>query len=300
MVHPVFVATWRFGVEACEIGGKALEAGACAVDAVEQGANAVEENPAVLSVGYGGLPNAEGVVELDAAIMDGRTHSAGSVAGLTGIRRPISVARAVMERTPHVMLVGLQARRFALQHGFAESDLLTEASRNRYREWLARAKGATVAHFDEAGHDTVGVCALDCHGDLAAGCTTSGLAWKLPGRVGDSPIIGSGLYVDNRIGAAAATGNGDEIMKVCLSYRVISSMERGAHPQEACEEAIRYLIRMRPDKQQQGAACIAVSKTGEVGAAATQSGFRKPDRLWQYAVFCRGVVQLLEGVYVAS
>lgn len=295
---PVFVATWHFGVEACQVGWKALEAGACALDAVEFGANAVEENPEVLSVGYGGLPNAEGVVELDAAIMDGRTHAAGAVVALTGIRRPISVARAVMERTPHVMLAGYNARRFALQQGFTESDLLTDASRARYREWLARTRAAEVAHFGDASHDTVGVCALDVHGDLAAGCTTSGLAWKLPGRVGDSPIVGSGLYVDNRVGAAAATGNGDEIMKVCLSYRVVCSMERGMSPQEACEEAIRYLLRMRPLTQQQGAACIALSKNGAVGAAATQSGFRKPDRLWQYAVGSDGVIRLLEGVYV--
>ncbi|MGC8666708.1 MAG: N(4)-(beta-N-acetylglucosaminyl)-L-asparaginase [Chthonomonadales bacterium] len=300
MQGPVFVATWHFGVEACEVGGRALAAGACALDAVELGANAVEENPDVLSVGYGGLPNAEGVVELDAAIMDGRTHAAGAVAGLTGIRRPISVARAVMERTPHVMLVGYNARRFALQHGFPESDLLTEVSRARYRQWLAQNQAATVAHFDDRGHDTVGVCALDGRGDLAAGCTTSGLAWKLPGRVGDSPIIGSGLYVDNRVGAAAATGNGDEIMKVCLSYRVICAMEGGMGPQEACEAAIRYLLRVRPHAQQQGAAVIAVSKSGGVGAAATQSGFRKPDRLWQYAVASEGAVQLLEGPYIGG
>lgn len=301
---PVFIATWRFGQLACEAGWRVLAAGGSALDAVEQGANAVEEDPEVASVGYGGLPNAEGVVELDAAIMDGREHAAGAVAAMTGIRKPISVARRVMERTPHVMLAGENARRFALQEGFPDSDLLTEASRRRWQEWrLAQTVAPEVAHFDrpkdeDESHDTVGVCALDAAGDLAAGCTTSGLAWKRPGRVGDSPLVGSGLYVDNAVGAAAATGNGDEMMKVCLSYRVIAAMERRARPQEACEEAIRYLLRKRPGHQSSGAACIALAKDGRIGAAATRSGFRAPDRLWQYAWTDDGTVRLVEGAYV--
>ena len=140
---------------------------------------------------------------------------------------------------------------------------------------------------------------MDVNGDLAAACTTSGLAWMTPGRVGDSPIVGSGLYVDNNVGAAAATGNGDEMMKVCLSYRVIFLMDQGAGPQEACEEAIKYLLRKRPDHQQHGAACIAVSKTGEIGTAATQEGFSHPNRIWEYAVVRNGEVGLYEGVYVS-
>ncbi len=299
---PVFIATWRFGQIACEAGWRVLAAGGSALDAVEQGANGVEEDPEVQSVGYGGLPNSEGVVELDAAIMDGPTHRAGAVGGLTGIRKPISVARRVMEQTPHSMLVGQNARRFALRQGFPDSDLLTEESRSRYEAWRREHSAPDVVHFeDQTGaesHDTVGVCALDTVGNLAAGCTTSGLAWKLPGRVGDSPIIGSGLYADNAVGAAAATGNGDEIMKVCLSYRVILLMEQGADPQAACEDAIRYLLRKRPGHQDRGAACIALAKDGMIGAAATRSGFRSPDRLWQYAYTRDGQVQLEEGAYV--
>ncbi len=307
-VEPVIVATWKFGRLACEAGLPALAASASAFDAVELGANAVEEDPAVTSVGYGGYPNADGVVELDAAIMDGPAHRAGAVAGLTGIRKPISVARRVMEKTPHVMLVGDNARRFAMSQGFPETDLHTEKSRDRYLEWRKAQGLPEVAHFDELpsrrglpadSHDTVGVCAIDARGDLAVGCTTSGLAWKLPGRVGDSPIVGSGLYVDNDYGCASATGNGDEIMKVCLSYRIVCMMSRGAHPQEACEESIRYLLRKRPHHQEHGAACIAVAKSGEVGAAATQEGFSSPDHPWIYCVGRAGKVEVLEGVYVA-
>jgi isoaspartyl peptidase/L-asparaginase-like protein (Ntn-hydrolase superfamily) len=288
---PVIVATWKFGELACRAGWEALQSGGSALDAVELGANAVEEDPSVSSVGFGGLPNSDGVVELDAAIMDGIGHRAGAVAALTGTRKPISLARRVMERTPHVMLAGQNARRFATQQGFADSDLTTQESRERFRKWRMERSAPDVAHFED--HDTVGVCALD-----QAACTTSGLAWKTPGRVGDTPIIGSGLYVDNEIGSAAATGNGDEIMKVCLSYRVITLMEAGNTAQEACEQAIRYLLKKRPTDQGRGAACIAVSKTGEIGNAATREGFRAPDRLWIYDFTRDGSVQVREGAYV--
>lgn len=311
VAEPVVVATWRFGVEACRTAWKVLESGGGALDAVERGANVTEEDPEVQSVGYGGLPNADGVVELDAAIMDGPSHAAGAVAGMSGVRKPISVARAVMERTPHCLLVGGNARRFALKAGFQDAELLTESSRSRWLAWRKEHGSPDVAHFDSASmelgiadggkclsHDTIGLCALDVHGHLAAGCTTSGLAWKIPGRVGDSPIIGSGLYVDNEVGAAAATGNGDEIMKVCLSYRVVMLMGSGLTPADACAEAVRYLLRKRPGHQSHGAACIAVSRTGLTGAAATAEGFSAPNRLWQYAVGTRTGVELREGPYI--
>jgi len=240
--------------------------------------------------------------------MDGRTHAAGSVAGLTGIRRPISVARRVMAKTPHVMLVGDNAQRFAVSQGFPITNLLTEQSRNRWEQWREEQAAPDVAHFNQPAsltpdnHDTIGLCGLDRNGDLAVGCTTSGMAWKTPGRVGDSPIIGSGLYVDNEIGAAAATGHGDEIMKVCLSYRVVTLMAEGRSAQQACEEALRYLVRKRPPEEHNhyGAAVIALRKDGAYGAAATASGFRAPDRLWQWAVADRNSPDgnLNEGVYV--
>jgi isoaspartyl peptidase/L-asparaginase-like protein (Ntn-hydrolase superfamily) len=296
---PVFVATWRFGEEACTVGIRALLNGASALDAVEKGANAAELNPAVDSVGYGGLPNAEGIVELDAAIMDGVGHRAGSVAALTGIRTPISVARRIMEKTPHVMLVGQNAQRFAIQEGFQISELLTDDARKRWEDWKAKRTEATVAHFGkpDPSHDTIGVLALDKAGNLAAGCTTSGLAFKLPGRVGDSPIIGSGLYVDNGVGAAAATGNGDEMMKACLSIQAVNQMERGSSPQESCDWAIAYLLRKRPN-QKQGAAIIALSKDGKIGAAATRQGFVPPARKWIYAHTEGEKVLVREGNYV--
>ncbi|MCW3095966.1 MAG: Asparaginase [Chthonomonadaceae bacterium] len=331
-VEPVFIATWRFGVQACQAGWEQLRAGKPALDAIEAAGNVTEDDTSVNSVGNGGLPNADGEVELDAAIMDGPTHAAGAVASLTRTNRPISVARRIMECTPHVMLVGSKAQEFARHEGFPDADLLSEASRKRWEEWKQTQTAAEVAHFEVSdsapseparidtafedaalltpdNHDTIGLCALDADGNLAVGCTTSGMAWKVPGRVGDSPIIGSGLYVDNAIGACAGTGEGDEMMKACLSYRVVMSMERGLSPEEACIEALRYLLRKRPSEQHNfyGAALVALRKDGAYGAAATLSGFRGPDRLWQWAVI-RGsadgtvepAVALREGVYVTS
>jgi isoaspartyl peptidase/L-asparaginase-like protein (Ntn-hydrolase superfamily) len=297
---PVFVATWRFGKLACETGIKALLNGSSALDAIELGGNAVELDPEVDSVGYGGLPNADGVVELDAAIMDGVGHRAGSVAALTGIRTPISVARRIMERTPHVMLAGPNAQRFAIQQGFQVTELLTDAARKRWEAWKQNRTAASVAHFDKLSHDTIGLVALDKSGNVAAGCTTSGLAFKLPGRVGDSPIIGSGLYVDNEVGAAAATGNGDEMMKACLSIQAVSLMERGSDPQEACERALAYLLRKRPEHQKQGAAMIALRRDGKIGSAATRAGFTAPGRSWIYARTEGEKVIIEEGRYVSS
>ena len=315
---PVIVTTWRFGVAASALGYELLASGARAVDAIEAAANVIELNPEVNSVGYGGLPNAEGVVELDAAIMDGPTHSAGAVGAVTGIRTPISLARRVMEQSPHTMLVGENAVRYARAHGFIEEELLTDAACERWLEWQKNRTAADVAHFDLGpregidlrklnrpltpdDHDTIGLCALDAEGNLAAGCTTSGMAWKTPGRVGDSPVIGSGLYVDNVIGAAAGTGHGDEMMKACLSYRVVQEMERGLTPTEACVAAIRYLLKKRPPElhNHYGAARIAVRKDGLVGAAATRSGFQAPDRLWQWAVGT-GQTELREGPYATE
>ncbi len=304
-MDPVIVATWKFGAEACEVGCRALAAGKSALDAVELGANAVEDNPNVNSVGYGGLPNRAGEVELDAAIMDGRTHSAGAVGAIVDYRNPISVARRVMEQTPHVMLVGNNAGRFAWDQGFPKRLCGTPESRAAWEAWMQTQSEADVAHFadqvraqEAASHDTVGVCALDSKGDLAVGCTTSGMAWKVPGRVGDSPILGSGLYVENGICAASATGNGDEIMKACVSFRVVQLVGAGRSPQDACEESLRALIRLRPRHQGRGAACIAVGADGRVGGAATKEGFSAPDRLWFYAVGTSAGVALHEGPYV--
>lgn len=293
----IIVVTWPFGREACDVGGAVLAAGGAALDAVEAGARAVELNPSVSSVGLGGLPNAEGVVELDAAIMDGRTHLSGAVAALQGIATPVSVARRVMERTPHGMLAGDAARRFAVAQGFAERDLLTPEARRRWEAWTATRSSAAVPYPGE--HDTVGVVALDAAGGLAASCSTSGLAWKLPGRVGDSPVVGSGLYVDQEAGAAVATGNGDEILRVCLSVRVVTLLAAGCEPQAACAEAIRHLVAKLPGGVSRGGcACLAIDTRGRVGAAATRSGFRPPEMAWIYAVSDGFTTTLHEGAYV--
>jgi len=313
MTTPVMITTWPFGLPACVAGYSRLLDGDTALNAIEIAANLTEDNPEVMSVGTGGLPNAEGVIELDAIIMDGATHAVGAVAALTDTARPISVARRVMERTPHVMLAGQNAVRFARREGFPYADLNTEASRRRWEEWKASRSAAEVAHFDETDasarssaltpddHDTIGLCALDRNGNLAAGCTTSGMAWKVPGRVGDSPIIGAGLYVDNEIGAAAATGHGDEMMKALLCYRVVMLMGEGRSAEDACIEALRYMMRKRPPEKfgNYGAGIIALRKDGTYGAAGTLSGFRAPDRRWTWAVAGPNTPELCEGIYVA-
>ena len=315
MPSPVIITTWNFGVAAARVGYAVLSKGGKALDAIEAAANVTELDSEINSVGYGGLPNSDGVVELDAAIMDGTTHNAGSVAGIQHFRTPISIARRVMECTPHSMLVGQNADKFALEQGFVAQDLLTDKAREQFEKWKQEKGESDVAHFDLGptsnepprpltpdDHDTIGLCALDSFGNLAGGCTTSGMAWKVPGRVGDSPIIGSGLYVDNEIGACAGTGHGDEMMQAVVSFRVVMLMEQGYSPTDACVEALRYLLRKRPAEQHghYGAALIALRRDGEYGAAATYSGFRAPDRLWNWAVATQAEPELREGVYVTA
>lgn len=265
-MRPVAISTWWFGEMAVRRAGELLRAGGSSLDAVEEGIKVVEDDPRVTSVGYGGLPNSDGYVELDAAIMHGPTHSAGSVAALRCIKNPISVARRVMERTRHVMLVGEGALRFALECGFEKVELLTEEARRKWEEWRKREGNAE-------GHDTVSLIALDRDGNLTVGCSTSGLAFKLPGRVGDSPIIGAGIYVDNDVGAAAATGVGEEILKFCGSFLIVELMRSGMSPQEACEETVRRILAKKPENRKIMAAFIALSRDGRWGAAATKEGF---------------------------
>ncbi len=293
--RPVALATWEFGRIACDQSIRLLLKGQSILDAVESGITAVEDDPNVNSVGLGGLPNAAGVVELDAALMLGPEHRAGSVAALTDIAHPISVARRILETLPHVMLVGESARRFALQQGFPTCNLLTPAAKSSYEKWLSTERQNPP--IGPSNHDTITLLVRDDHQNLAAGCSTSGLAWKTPGRVGDSPIIGAGIYVDNEVGAAGETGNGDEIVKVALSYRVVIMMEKGATAQEACVEAIHYLTQKCGDHLTGGAAVIAIRSDGSIGNAATSSGFTR-SRRWLYAVNLSGRTEVREGRYV--
>ncbi len=232
-----------------------LASGGSALDAVERGANVIEADPEDTSVGYGGLPNQDGVVQLDASIMDGRTYSAGSVASLENIMHPSSVARLVMERTDHVMLVGPGALAFAKSFGFPEENLLTERAREIWVRWRESHSSSDdwgppehlAGRVSDGGdvesqHGTTNVLAVDANGDIAGITTTSGMAWKIPGRVGDSPIVGAGLYVDNAVGAAGATGRGEDVIKSCASYFVVMRMRDGRTPQEACEDAIEMIV----------------------------------------------------------
>lgn len=263
MPTPSAIATWPFGKTATAEAGKILLAGGSALDAVEAGIRFVELDPNEHSVGYGGFPNAEGVVQLDAAIMDGKTHNAGAVAALEGFRTPISVARRVMEKSRHLLLVGEGARRFALAEGFLEEPTLSEKARQAWQEWKTK----------QIGHDTIGLVALDGNGNLAAGCSTSGVGFKDPGRVGDSPILGAGLYVDNDVGGAAATGLGEEILKFCLSFLVVERMRQGLLPHEACYEAILRMIRKDVKYRTIPAAVVALNREGRFGGYSTTPGF---------------------------
>jgi isoaspartyl peptidase/L-asparaginase-like protein (Ntn-hydrolase superfamily) len=271
---PLLVSTWPFGKAANDAGLKVLLAGGSALDAVEQGIGVVEADAHNASVGLGGRPNAAGVVQLDACIMSGLGHRGGSVAALEGIRHPISVARRVMETTPHVMLVGEGARMFALEEGF-ESVRTDAQDHERHAAWhrkrAAERKNAPAP--PGKNHDTIALVVLGADRQIAGGFSTSGLGNKLPGRVGDSPILGSGLYVDNEVGAAGATGIGENVMRYCGSFMVVEYMRQGLHPQEACIETIRRIARQDPKGLDLSINFVALDKQGRYGAAGTGQGF---------------------------
>ena len=268
--EPMVISTWDFGVRANTKAIEVLKAGGTALDAVQQGVMVVESDPTVTSVGYGGLPNAAGVVQLDASIMNGNDLECGAVAGLSGFENPVSVARKVMDDTPHVLIVGSGARQFALSKGFQERDLLTERSRAAWQEWRLKQKKKERTE----DHDTIGMVAIDRRGQMAAACTTSGLAWKIPGRVGDSPLVGHGLYCDSDVGGAAATGIGEEVIKVCGSYQVVEYMRQGVHPQEAVKKVLQRVLDRQPNQPERWVGFVALRKDGEVGYASTNAGFQ--------------------------
>jgi L-asparaginase/N4-(beta-N-acetylglucosaminyl)-L-asparaginase len=267
MHRGVAVATWKFGQAAVAASGAALSDGGSAMDAVEAGIRVAELDASEHSVGYGGLPNEDGVVQMDAAVMDGATLDVGAVASLEGVRAPISVARRVMTDSRHVFLVGEGAGRFARKHGFGVEETLTDEARRKWQEW----RGSPNRNGD--GHDTIGLLSLDADGNLAAGCSTSGVGFKEVGRVGDSPLIGSGLYADNEGGAAAATGLGEEILKFCMSFQVVEFMRAGLPPTEACRAAASRMLARRPETAEHMAAVVALDPQGRAGGYATRDGF---------------------------
>lgn len=286
--RPLVVSTWPFGKPANEAALKAMLGGGGLLDAVEQGIHVTESDPGNASVGLGGIPNAAGVVQLDACIMAGPGHRAGSVAALEGIVHPISAARLVMEKTPHVMLVGEGARLFALEQGLASVPVDSAA---KYEAWRRKRAAERQAGEGNEGkkkenHDTIALLILDANGDLAGGCSTSGWGGKLPGRVGDSPLIGGGLYVDNEVGAAGATGLGENILRYCGSFLVVELMRQGLHPEEACLEAIRRIAKKDPKGIDISVSFVALDKQGRFGAAGSANGF-------QYAVTTRSSSRVL-------
>ncbi|MEM1328108.1 MAG: N(4)-(beta-N-acetylglucosaminyl)-L-asparaginase [Bacteroidota bacterium] len=267
--QPTVLSTWN-NVKANEAAWTKIAANQRALDAVEAGAKVPEADEKDQSVGYGGRPDREGRVTLDACIMD-EFGNAGSVCYLQHIKHPISVARKVMEETPHIILAGDGALDFALANGFEKEELLTEKSKQEWQEWLKTAEYKPKVNIEL--HDTIGIIALDKEGNLSGACTTSGMAYKMAGRVGDSPIIGAGLFVDNEIGAAAATGHGEEVLKTLGSFLVVELMRQGRTPQQACEEAVKRIAKRHPNPEDIQIGYIALDKKGNVGAYSLQDGF---------------------------
>ena len=279
--HPIILCSRgeKWGKKVLKSGWEILRKNGALLDAIEQSANVTELDPEDTSVGYGGLPNADGVVQLDASIMNGPDHNCGSLACLEGIKTPCSVARLVMERTDHIHLVGKGAQNFARMHGFKVEELLTQRSRKIWLRWKENLSDKDDYFPPKDGDSnmerstgTINVLGINNNGDIAGITTTSGLAWKIPGRVGDSPIIGAGLYLDNEVGAVGATGRGEEMIRSCGSFLGVEYMRNGMTAQEACEAVCKRIIDINggPSKVDFSDKIVALSKNGDVGCAAIQ------------------------------
>lgn len=286
-MKPRIVSTWPFGKPANDEALRVLQQGGGLLDAVERGIWITEADTSNTSVGAGGIPNANGVVQLDACIMQGLGHKAGSVAAIEGILHPISVARRVMEQTPHVMLVGEGAKQFALKQGFEQTELLTPERRAAWEKWLAEqettpceetpisASDTRPINTRPINHDTIALLVLGADGNLAGGCSTSGWGYKTPGRVGDSPILGSGLYIDNEVGAAGSTGVGENVMRYCASFMIVEAMRNGASPEDACVATIRRIAKTDPKPLTElHINFVAMDRQGRFGAAGTDAEFQ--------------------------
>lgn len=285
---PLVISTWDAGINANKNAWKVLRSGGRALDAVEQGVMTTESEISCC-VGLGANPDRDGHVTLDASIMD-EHGNCGSVAFVERIKHPISLARMVMEKTPHVMLVGEGAQQFAVSQGIKlEEDKLSDDAKKAYEEWLKKSEYKPKANIENTNgtafapnklsngawnHDTIGMIAIDAKGNLSGSCTTSGMAFKMRGRIGDSPIIGAGLYVDNEVGAAVSTGLGEEVIKVCGCHMIVQLMSTGMSPADACKAAIARIIKRNGAKAKDlQVAFIALNKKGEFGSYAVQKGF---------------------------
>lgn len=285
---PIVISTWDAGLEANKAAWQVLHMGGRALDAVEAGVKVTEASQNCC-VGLGANPDRDGFVTLDASIMD-ENFNCGSVAFLERIKHPISVARRVMEKTPHVMLVGAGAQQFAVAEGFPlEEQKLSEDAKKNYEEWLKKSEYKPIVNIEntkgtafapaklnngEWNHDTIGMVAMDAKGNLSGSCTTSGMGFKMRGRLGDSPIIGAGLFVDNEVGAVTSTGQGEDVIRICGSHTVVELMRQGLTPEEACKKAVERIIKAKGDGAKSiQVAFLALSKKGEVGAFSIQKGF---------------------------
>lgn len=286
----VIVSTWNF-TGASEAAAERLDRGGSPLDAVEAGIRVTEADSSNTSVGIGGYPDRDGHLTLDASIMEGNGRC-GAVVFMEGIDHPISVARLVMERSPHVLLAGDGAARFALEHGYTPRKTLTPGARKAHEEWL-KSTGYRPAPLGPGNHDTIGMLALK-GGRLAGGCSTSGAAWKMHGRVGDSPIIGAGLFVDDEVGAATSTGLGETVIRIAGSALVVELMRQGRSPEEACRGAVKRLFEKHPEQRENAgflAAFLALRKDGEVGAYGFGPGF-------EYAMVRKGVKTVVKPDYL--
>ncbi len=275
---PTFLATWREpGQTAVEQAWAAHLKGSDLLGSLEEGLAACEIDPSFLAIGLGAFPNSDGELELDASMMDGADLSAGAVCGLRGICPAISVARIVKDETPHVMIAGDPARRLAIQHGIEPRNLMTAENIKRYDEWRANRISATEEYVHSATEqhhgDTVTMLGWEEPGHVVAASATSGLSWKMPGRVGDSPIIGAGIYADDEAGCAGATGYGEELWKGVVSFRAVEKMRGGMSPQEAAEDTIYQLLRRQPASTEMPCVVFCMNPEGEFGAATTKGEF---------------------------
>ena len=281
---PIVIATWD-NRKATAAAWEVLQQNGRCLDAVEAGARVPEADPNDMSVGYGGNPDREGRVTLDACIMD-EFGNAGSVSFMEDIMHAISVARLVMEKTPHVMLSGEGARQFAIEHGFKAENLLTPQAEKAWKDWLVKSEYKPKVNWER--HDTIGIVAMDAQQRIAGACTTSGMAYKLHGRVGDSPVIGAGMFSDNEVGAAACTGLGEMVLRTLGSFLVVEEMRRGKSPQKAAEAAIKRIAQKYPQQSKENQiGFVAIDKKGRFGAYAMQPGFN-------YAVYQNGENKLYE------
>ena len=268
---PKIISTWNHGLAANNKAWEVLNNNGSSLDAVEQGVRTTESDESNRSVGLGGLPDATGKVTLDACIMDHK-FNCGSVSFLQNIENPISVARKIMEETPHVMLSGKGAYNFAIEKGFKHKELLIPETKLAWEKWMS-SNSQKKPQINSENHDTIGLLAIDNKGNISGACTTSGWAYKLHGRVGDSPIIGAGLYVDNEIGGACATGLGEAVIRICGSHTVVELMRQGHSPNNACKLAVERIIKSHEDLEGLQVGFIALNKKGEYGAYSVYAGF---------------------------